>query len=63
MNPQDRADRFRNILAFFLVAALYIRRWLAPNALPAPVFSPRALAWLEALADWMPVPAEALSAV
>ena len=55
----QQRDNFRK----FLVAALYIRRWLAPPALPAPVFSPRALAWLEALVDWTPVPAEALSAL
>jgi alkylation response protein AidB-like acyl-CoA dehydrogenase len=55
----EQRDDFRK----FLVAALYIRRWLAPPAPPAPVFSPRALAWLEALADWTPVPAEALSTV
>lgn len=47
----------------FLVAALYIRRWLRPPAPPAPLFPPPALAWLEALVDWTPVPAEALSAV
>lgn len=47
----------------FLVAALYIRRWLRPPAPPAPLFPPPALAWLEALGDWTPVPAEALSAV
>ncbi len=55
---REQHDDFRK----FLVAALYIRRWLQPPAPPAPLFRAPALAWLEALIDWTPVPAEALSA-
>jgi hypothetical protein len=47
----------------FLVAALYLSRWLGPSARSAPPFSSRALAWLDALVDWEPIGAEALSAV
>ena len=46
-----------------LAALLYVRRWLRPPTSLAPVFPPEALGWLDALADWSPVPAEALSVV
>jgi acyl-CoA dehydrogenase len=45
----------------FLAAALYIRKWLRPTAPGQPVFTARHLGWLDALADWIPVPAEALA--
>jgi acyl-CoA dehydrogenase len=54
---RERRDDHRKLLA----AALYARRWLRPPAPPAALFSARSLEWLEALADWTPVPAEALS--
>jgi alkylation response protein AidB-like acyl-CoA dehydrogenase len=56
---RERRDDFRK----FVAAALYVRKWLRPPAPPAPLFSPRALGWLEALTDWTPVPAAALSEV
>ncbi len=46
-----------------LVGALYVRRWLRPAPPPAPPLPPRALAWLDALIDWTPVPVEALAAL
>ena len=42
------------------MAILYARRWLRPGAPNAPAFSLRDLAWLDAMADWEPVPASAL---
>jgi alkylation response protein AidB-like acyl-CoA dehydrogenase len=45
----------------FLVAALYLRRWLRPVTPGAPVFTPHQLARLEALVDWTDVPATALA--
>ncbi|HET7340110.1 MAG TPA: hypothetical protein VFL90_01510, partial [Methylomirabilota bacterium] len=43
-----------------LAGALYVRKWLRPPAPPASVLSARECAWLPALIDWTPVPAEAL---
>jgi hypothetical protein len=45
----------------FLVAALYLRKYLRPPAPPAPLLPPRALDHLGALIDWTPVPADALT--
>jgi acyl-CoA dehydrogenase len=45
----------------FLVAALYIRKYLRRPAPPAPVLPPRALDQLGALIDWTPVRADALA--
>ncbi len=45
----------------FLVAALYMRKYLRPPAPPAPLLPPRALEQLGALIDWTPVPADALT--
>lgn len=53
----DRRHDYRKLLA----GALYARRWLRPPQPPSPVFSARSLDWLEALADWIPAPAEALA--
>ncbi len=55
----DRSGDFRK----FLVAALYARRWLRPAPPNLPIFSARHLEWLDALADWTPVPPEALAGV
>ena len=54
---RERTGDCRKLLA----ALLYIRRWLRPPAPPAPLLPPEALPWLDALADWTPVPAEALA--
>jgi alkylation response protein AidB-like acyl-CoA dehydrogenase len=53
----DRDDDFHELL----VGGLYVRRWLRPAAPPAPALSWGALRWLDALADWQRVPAEALA--
>jgi len=45
----------------FLVASLYVRKYLRPPAPPAPLVPPRTLDQLAALIDWTPVPADALS--
>jgi len=45
----------------FLVAALYMRKYLRPSAPPAPVLPPPALEHLAALIDWTPVPADSLA--
>ncbi|MEX2146078.1 MAG: acyl-CoA dehydrogenase family protein [Candidatus Rokuibacteriota bacterium] len=45
----------------FLVAALYVRKYLRPPAPPAPLLPPRALEHLGALIDCTPVPADALA--
>jgi acyl-CoA dehydrogenase len=45
----------------FLVAALYIRKYLRPPAPPAPLFPARVLERLAALVDWTPVAADALA--
>jgi alkylation response protein AidB-like acyl-CoA dehydrogenase len=42
-----------------LAGGLYVRRWLGPST--GPVFSPAALAWLDALVDWGDVPDGALA--
>ena len=55
----DRSGDFRK----FLVGCLYVRRWLRPTPIGEPVFVPGQLDWLEALADWRPVPANALAHV
>jgi hypothetical protein len=47
----------------YLVGTLYADRWLRPPAPGAPVFPPDAVGWLEALADWQPIPASALGAL
>jgi len=44
-----------------LVAALYIRKWLRPAAPGQPVFTPQHLDWLDALANWTPVPSDAVT--
>ena len=44
-----------------LAGSLYLRKWLRPPAGPASVFTARECAWLTALVDWTPVPAEALA--
>ena len=54
---RDRSGDFRK----FVVAALYIRKWLCPTPPGQPVFSARQLQWLDSLADWTPVPAAALA--
>jgi acyl-CoA dehydrogenase len=54
---RERDGSFRKLL----VAELYVERWLRP---PAPLAGPLpagALAWLDALVDWTPVPAAALA--
>jgi hypothetical protein len=56
---RERSGDCRKLLA----ALLYVRRWLRPPPPLAPLFPPEALGWLDALADWTPVPAEALAAV
>jgi acyl-CoA dehydrogenase len=55
---RERRDDCRKLLA----GALYARRWLRPPAPPAPLFTARSLAWLDALIDWTAVPADALAA-
>ena len=52
---ERRAD-FRKLL----VAALYARKWLCPPPPRTGAFSPVSLAWLDAIVDWTPVPADAL---
>jgi acyl-CoA dehydrogenase len=47
----------------FLVAALYIRKWVRPIAPCQPIFTPQHLEWLDALADWTAVPAGALKSL
>jgi alkylation response protein AidB-like acyl-CoA dehydrogenase len=54
---RDRSGDFHK----FLVGALYLRRWLRPTPIGQPVFAPGQLDWLDALADWRPVPADALA--
>ena len=54
---RDRCGDHRKLL----MAALYQQRWLRPTHPAAPVFSARALAWLPALVDWTPIPADALA--
>ena len=46
-----------------LVGALYVKKWLRPLTPPASVFTARECEWLDAIADWAPIPAEALSVV
>jgi len=53
----DRTGSFRK----FLAAALYVRRWLRPAADGEPLFLPRHLASVDALADWTSVSADALA--
>jgi acyl-CoA dehydrogenase len=53
---ERRAD-FRKLL----VAGLYARKWLHPSTPRTSVFSPSALAWLDPIVDWTPVPADALA--
>ena len=55
----DAAQDSRKLLA----AGLYLQRWLGAREPAAPPFSLRQLDWLDALADWRPVPASALAAV
>jgi hypothetical protein len=40
--------------------SLYARKWLCPPPPRTGVFSPVSLAWLDAIVDWTPVPADAL---
>ena len=53
---RDRTGDARKLLA----AVLYIRRWLRPTGPGQPVFTAQHLDWLDALADWTPVPADAV---
>ncbi|HEU4369094.1 MAG TPA: acyl-CoA dehydrogenase family protein [Methylomirabilota bacterium] len=46
----------------WLAAALYLKKWLRPPASPASVFTAGECAWLPALVDWTPIPADALTA-
>jgi hypothetical protein len=46
----------------FVVAALYVRRWLRPAALGEAAFAAAQLASFDRLADWQPVDAAALAA-
>ena len=46
----------RRELRKLLVAALYLQRWLGPRRRRAPPFTARQIDWLDALADWRPVP-------
>jgi acyl-CoA dehydrogenase len=52
----DQASDCRKLL----VAILYARKWLRPAGAGAPPFPLRDLAWVDALANWAPVPASAL---
>jgi len=54
---RDRNGNHRKLLT----AALYQQRWLRPTRPAAPAFSSRTLAWLPALVDWTPIPADALA--
>jgi alkylation response protein AidB-like acyl-CoA dehydrogenase len=56
---RERNGSFRK----FLVAALYVRKWLRATAIGDLTFSARELAWLDSLIDWAPVPADALAAM
>ncbi|MFQ5667786.1 MAG: acyl-CoA dehydrogenase family protein [Candidatus Binatia bacterium] len=56
---RHRSGNFRK----FLVAALYIRKWLQPAAAGAPAFLTRHLDWLDALCDWRPIPEGAFASV
>ncbi|HYB44440.1 MAG TPA: hypothetical protein VEL75_21875, partial [Candidatus Methylomirabilis sp.] len=53
----DRSRDFRK----FAAAALYARRWLDPPPPGAPRFASADLQWLDSLADWTPVPEQALT--
>ncbi|HXG04684.1 MAG TPA: acyl-CoA dehydrogenase family protein [Candidatus Binatia bacterium] len=55
----DRAGDARKLAA----AALYVGRWLRPSPPAHPVFDPRELDLLDPLADWTPLPLEALTAL
>ena len=55
----DRAGDARKLAA----AALYAGRWLRPSPAAQPVFGPRDLHLLDPLADWTPLPLEALPAL
>ncbi len=55
----EREKSYRKLLA----AALYLRRWVRPGEVSGPRFSAREIEWLEALAEWHPVPVSALSDV
>ena len=55
----DAAGDARKLLA----AGLYLERWLGARPPAAPAFTLAQMAWLDALADWRPVPASALSCV
>ncbi len=55
---REQADDCRKLLA----GVLYARRWLRPGPPNAPAFALSDLAWLDALADWEPVPPSALPA-
>jgi len=43
--------------------ALYLRRWLVLRDPTTPVFGAREIEWLDALADWTPVPLSALEVI
>jgi hypothetical protein len=55
---REQAEDCRKLL----VGVLYARRWLRPAPPGAPAFALAELGWLDALADWEPVPATALPA-
>ena len=46
-----------------LVGALYAKKWLRPPVAPASVLTARECAWLDAIVDWTPIPADAPAAV
>jgi acyl-CoA dehydrogenase len=52
---ERKADAHR-----LLSGALYLRRWLSPRDPGAPPFGTREIEWLDALADFQPVPLTAL---
>jgi hypothetical protein len=56
---RDRSGDFRKLV----MGALYVRKWLRTAASHASVFATRHLDWLDALADWTPLPADALLAI
>ena len=56
---RDRSGDFRK----FLVAALYVRKWLRPTPSGRPVFSPQHLEQLDPLADWTRVGPDAVASI
>jgi len=56
---REQGHGYRKLLA----AGLYLKRWLEPRAPASPPFTARQVQWLDALAEWRPVPAAALADV